>query len=304
MYLGHFGLNELPFTLTPNTRFYHPLPSHQDAYNLVIVALANGDGFIKVVGEVGTGKTLLCRSLLNALDVDAYVTVYLPNPVQTSVELHRAIADELGLDANLPASRLLGEIKSALLTHARQGCRVAFLVDEAQALSREALEALRLLTNLETESQKLFQVILFGQPELDNLLLSYDLRQLNQRIVYHCCLQPLTKQQVGAYVQRRLQAAGYERPMLFSQSALDLMHRASHGVPRIVNLLAHKAMLVAFGHGTAAVSKADVERAVDDSRLTLPNAMQANADVHWMLYGGVIVLTACATFALMYWEVI
>jgi len=266
MYEQHFGLSELPFSLTPNTHFFLNLPTHQEALNLILVALENGDGFVKIVGEVGAGKTLLCRKLLNAID-ERYVSAYIPNPYLNPDDLRRGFARELGVALdNLSGSyELLERLNQRLIALAADGKRVVLLVDEAQAMPEETIEALRLLTNLETESAKLFQVVLFGQPELDQLLARHSLRQLLQRITFSYRLQQLDAEGVGQYLNHRLARAGYNGVPLFDRTAVKLLTKASLGTPRLVNILGHKAMLCAYGKGDRRIGASHVQLAVKDT---------------------------------------
>ncbi|HPG24811.1 MAG TPA: AAA family ATPase, partial [Myxococcota bacterium] len=192
MYLNHFGLSGMPFEATSNGRIYVELPDHREAFNTILFALRSGEGFVKVVGEVGTGKTALCRNLLTALDGE-FVTAYLPNPAMRATDLLLSLADELGaaLPARTSAHVLKQQTRDLLLAIAREGGRVVILVDEAQTMPAATLEELRLLSNLETSDGKLVQVVLFGQPELDEKLEHYSLRQLQQRISFSARLEPL-----------------------------------------------------------------------------------------------------------------
>ena len=266
MYLEHFGLRQAPFNITPDTGFYYDSPSHQEALNTLLVALRSGTGFIKVTGEVGTGKTLLCRKLLNSLS-DDIVSAWLPNPFLNANALRMAFAEELGLEfpRNLGQHRLLKLITDRLLELAAAGKQVVLLIDEAQALPDETLEAVRLLTNLETEKQKLLLVVLFGQPELEARLEQPRIRQLKQRIIFSYRLRPLTGAETRAYVQHRLHAAGLPATELFAPRALRRLHRASRGIPRLINILGHKALMSAFGTGTRRISDRDVRRAIADT---------------------------------------
>jgi MSHA biogenesis protein MshM len=266
MYLQHFGLSELPFTLTPDTDFFFNHGSHQEALNVLLVALQGGEGFIKVTGEVGTGKTLMCRKLLNLLD-DNFVTAYLPNPLLTPAALHMALAEDLGIEfaRNIGQHRLLKLINERLVELSAQGRQIVLLLDESQAMPDDTLEALRLLTNLETEKRKLLQVVLFGQPELDTRIAQRNLRQLRQRVVFSYHLKPLSRRALGDYVQHRLQVADYQGPMLFSSGAIKQLHRASRGIPRLVNLLCHKALMAAYGSGMRRISRAHLQRAANDT---------------------------------------
>ncbi|RMF13448.1 MAG: AAA family ATPase [Gammaproteobacteria bacterium] len=266
MYEAHFGFRELPFTLTPNTHFYLNAATHQRAFQTVKVALESLEGFIKVVGEVGTGKTLLCRALLGALQSPFY-TAYIPNPCLEPQDLYCVVARELDMDV-APESRthvVLDQIQTRLIELAADGRQVVLLIDEAQALPEATIEAVRLLTNLETESRKLLQVVLFGQPELDVLLDQPHLRQLKQRITFQERLQPLSRDEVAQYVRHRISAAGYNGPDLFDSKALRAIAHSSGGIPRLVNILSHKALLAAYGEGARQVRRAHVKRAVNDT---------------------------------------
>ena len=215
-----------------------------------MLALNDGEGFVKISGEVGTGKTLLCRRLLQSLG-DDWVTAYLPNPNLDPDTLFLAIAEELGIkDAGgLDQFHLMRRINLALLDLARNKKRVAICIDEAQAMPVPTLEALRLLSNLETEKRKLLHIVLFGQPELDERLRRPEIRQLLQRITFHYRLRGVRKNEIGLYLSHRLRVAGYRGDELFSSAALRALHRASGGTPRLINILAHKSLLSVFGEG-------------------------------------------------------
>lgn len=267
MYLQHFQMTEKPFSLTPDTQFFLNYRSHKEALTTLRFALQDGEGFIKIVGEVGTGKTLLCRILLAQLDKTRFVTAYIPNPCLTPEELKAFIAAEIGADYHqgMPAHELTSAIYRRLLQIARQRKQVVLVVDEAQTMPRGTMEALRLLTNLETEKRKLLQVVILGQPELDELLRRDDLRQLKQRIVFAEKLKPFDARGVAAYLQHRLHASGCPQQNLFSPVALWLLTSASGGIPRLINILAHKSLLCAFGRGDKKIAGWHVARAVRDT---------------------------------------
>jgi MSHA biogenesis protein MshM len=250
MYLKHFGLLELPFRITPDTSFTYSIHAHQEALNTLILALNTGEGFVKISGEVGTGKTLLCRKLLQTLDA-GWLTAYLPNPDLDTDTLFQAIAEELGVTetAGLDQYHLLRRINKALLDHARAKKRVVLCIDEAQAMPVTTLESLRLLSNLETEKRKLLHIVLFGQPELDTHLKRPEIRQLLQRIAFQYHLCGVRKNEIGHYVAHRLRVAGYRGDGLFSPAALRALYGASGGIPRLINILAHKALMSAYGEG-------------------------------------------------------
>lgn len=266
MYRQHFGLKEHPFSLTPDTQFYFNSQSHREVLSTLLLALRHSEGFIKVVGEVGTGKTLLSRKLLSSLG-DNFITAYIPNPYLTPEELKWFLAEEIGIEYSpeTPSYQLLKDINLRLIKLAHQKQRVVLVVDEAQAMPRETMEALRLLTNLETEKRKLLQVVLFGQPELDELLDRDDLRQLKQRIVFAEYLQTIPSKNLSDYLGYRLSSAGYRGSFLFSSNATRLLYKASGGVPRLINVIAHKAMLAAYGQASSQVQRQHMVRAIMDT---------------------------------------
>jgi|SRR5438105_3895935 len=271
-YLSHFGLREPPFGITPDTNFFFACRASQEALNTLLVALHNGEGFLKITGEVGAGKTLLCRKFLSTLN-DRWVSAYIPNPSFEARSLLIALAEELEIRADgvVDQHRLLRLVTRQLLDLARAQKRVVLCLDESQAMPLDTLEALRLLTNLETEKRKLLQVVLFGQPELDQKLQSQAIRQLRQRIIFEQQLRGLAKDEVGAYVTHRLVVAGYAAGQLLGRTALAALHRASRGVPRLVNILMHKAMLLAYGEGSSTVELRHMRASIGDTpSATLP----------------------------------
>lgn len=267
MYLCHFGLTELPFGITPDTQFVYSAASHQEALNTLLLAVRGGEGFIKITGEVGTGKTLLCRRFLSMLGDDC-VAAYIPNPQLDGRALLVEIAEELGFartDAQDDAVHIIKHINQCLLDLAEQGKTVVLCIDEAQTMPVATLESLRLISNLETEKRKLIQIVLFGQPELDERLAQPAVRQLRQRIVFHYRMPALKRIELAAYVDHRLRVAGYHGARLFSGPARRALYRHSGGVPRLVNILAHKAMLSAFGEGADSVRWRHVRAAARDT---------------------------------------
>lgn len=266
MYLYHFGLRELPFSLTPNTSFYLPLQSHSEAMQVLLTALKTGEGFIKVTGEVGTGKTLLCRKLLNEIP-DAFEVAYIPNPALSPEEMRYALASELAIKGltRINQQQLSQKIQLKLLEFNQQGKGVVLIIDEAQTIPWETFEALRLFTNLETESRKLIQVVLFGQPELDKMLSSHRLRQLRQRITFSYQLRGLSKEELKEYVLHRMSVAGYNDPGLFDNASLSALHKYSKGIPRLVNVMCHKALMLVYGEGQTAVQKKHIALAAKDT---------------------------------------
>jgi MSHA biogenesis protein MshM len=269
MYTAHFGLRELPFGITPDTSFFFGSPHSQEALNTLLVAARTGEGFIKITGEVGTGKTLLCRKFMATLGPE-FVTAYIPNPYLEPRTLMLALADELEVayDKDADQHQVLKAITHRLLQLAGDDKRVLLCLDEAQAMPVETLEALRLLTNLETEKRKLLQIVLFGQPELNRKLELQSIRQLAQRITFHYHLGPLSRDDLDYYVAHRLRVAGYDGARLFSRGAVARLYAASGGVPRLVNILAHKSMMLSYGQGRQQVARAHVSAAARDTLAT------------------------------------
>lgn len=268
MYLQHFGLREFPFGITPDTSYFFSSEGSQEALNTLLIAARTGEGFIKITGEVGTGKTLLCRKLISSLGPDFYVA-YIPNPYLEPLALFMELGSELGLDMGQDAHPnqhlLLKALTNKLMDLTREGKRVVVCLDEVQAMPIETLEALRLLTNLETEKRKLLQVIIFGQPELEAKLNHPSIRQLKQRITFDYHLSPLLRAESDYYLHHRLMVAGWRGGRLFTPAALWLMKKKTKRVPRLINIVAHKAMLSAYGKGNKSVGVLDVLAASNDT---------------------------------------
>ena len=294
MYTAHFGLREAPFGITPDTSFFFTSPHSQEALNTLLVAARNGEGFIKITGEVGTGKTLLCRKFMATLGRE-FVTAYIPNPYLEPRTLMLALADELeiSLDRDVDQHQLLKAINYRLLELAADDKQVLLCLDEAQAIPIESLEALRLLTNLETEKRKLLQIVLFGQPELNRTLELDSIRQLAQRITFHYHLGPLTRDDMEYYLNHRLRVAGYTGARMFTRQAINKLYRASGGIPRLVNILAHKALMVSYGVGAQQVNASHVAEAAKDT------ISSKRAVTPWMLAVPALAAAAGLTWALI-----
>ncbi len=264
MYLNHFKLKEPPFNITSDTSFFMNRAGYQDALNVLTVALRSGEGFVKVTGEVGVGKTILCKTLMKNINKD-FVTAYIHNPFIKADSLFFAIADALSVqyEEGISQHKLMKLLTRELLNRHRSGKKVVVCLDEVQAMPVQTLESLRLLTNLETEKRKLLQVVLFGQPELDNLLSSPSVRQLKQRITYTYKLMPLNKVATASYIKHRLQVAGCEET-LFTKRACDAVHRQSEGLPRLINVLCHKSLMCAYGEGKKQVTHKHIRLAARD----------------------------------------
>ena len=297
MYQAHFGLREAPFGLTPDTSFFFNGPQSQKALNTLLVAARNGEGFIKITGEVGTGKTFLCRKFMQSLGPE-FVTAYIPNPNLAPHSLILALADELAvlLPKDADQHQLLKSINLRLLNLAAQGKRVLLCLDEAQAIPVDSLEALRLLTNLETEKRKLLQIVLFGQPELDAKLALPEIRQLAQRITFHYHLGPLSRDDVEFYVAHRLRVAGFDGARLFSRGGVARLYAASGGIPRLVNIMAHKSLMVAYGEGRQQVIRRHVALAASD---TVASRSAWRARWPWLAGAGVLAAACTLSWTLL-----
>ena len=266
MYLSYFQFTEWPFSTTPDPRFVYLSPRHEEAFAHLLYGVKEHGGFVQLTGEVGTGKTTICRYFLDRIPANVDVAMVL-NPMLTPEELLATVCEELGAPPPAEAPTRKGYVDALyghLLTAHQQGRRTVLIVDEAQNVSAESLEQLRLLTNLETEKQKLLQIVLIGQPELIALLRRKDLRQLAQRITARYHLLPFTEADTRAYVLHRLRVAGCAA-RLFSDPALRQVHRAARGIPRLINVVCDRALLGAYAQGHARVNVATVRRAAREA---------------------------------------
>lgn len=299
MYLEHFGLTEPPFKITPVTDFFFPGANRAEILDALLYAITDSEGIIKVTGEVGSGKTMLCRMLLER-HPEKVETVYLANPSLTREEMLYAIAD--GLNLNLEGQRvniILQTLQNHLELKLAQGKRVVILVDEAHAMPLGTMEELRLLYNLQVGNHKLLHIVLFGQPELNDKLSQPNMRQLKDRIVHHFSMLPLSQNIIETYLQFRMRTAGYRGPPLFSSTAAALIGKASQGLMRRVNILADKAMLAAFIENTYNIEVRHVQAAIRDSELTPP------AQAWWQrknnVIAGISILSAAIVIAGAAW---
>ena len=288
MYTDFFGLREKPFALSPDPRYLFLSGSHREALAHLLYGIEEGEGFIAITGEVGTGKTTLCRTLIERLGSETEVA-FLFNPIGSGLELLQAIAREFGLDAtNATRAELNDRLNRFLLEKKSRGQRVLLIVDEAQDLSPETLEEIRLLSNLETSSSKLIQILLLGQPELARKLDSSELRQLRQRIGVRWNLGSLSSRETRDYVRHRLRVAGVSSRHVFSDSALRLVHRRTQGVPRLINVLCDRSLLAAFAAEKGTVTPSVVRRAAREVPDTQPRVLQP-VSVLMGLSGGFLV---------------
>ncbi|MES2499668.1 MAG: AAA family ATPase [Pseudomonadota bacterium] len=270
MYYAHFGLKEPPFKITPNTEVFYTGGKRGAVLDALIYAILNGEGIVKVVGEVGSGKTMLCRMLQTMLP-EKIESIYLANPSVAPEDILHAIAFELQLKLPKNADRLkvMQVLQSHLLARHTAGKQVVIFVEEAQGMPLATLEEIRLLSNLETKHDKLLQIVLFGQPELDENLNQTQIRQLRERITHSFNLAPLEPKEIGEYLIFRLRAAGYFGPHLFTKSAVKTIASSAQGLVRRVNILADKALLAAFAENLYQVTPKQVRAAIKDSEFGL-----------------------------------
>ncbi|MDP2031768.1 MAG: AAA family ATPase [Thiobacillus sp.] len=267
MYLDYFGLKEAPFRITPNTEYWHAGGQRGEMLAALLYAIGQGEGIIKVVGEVGSGKTMLCRKLVAQLP-DSVDSVYLGNPTLSPDDMLAAILADLGSDTpeNGRQARL-AQLNATLLARHQEGRRVVVFVEEAQGIALDSLEFLRLLTNLETATDKLLQIVLFGQPELDVQLADPRIRQLKDRITLSLNLSPLAQAEIADYLRARLAVAGYRGPDLFPAALITRMTQLSGGLSRRINVLADKTLLAAYAGQTHTLTPAHLEAAAGDAEM-------------------------------------
>jgi len=297
IYLQHFGLQKAPFSLTADPSFYINFIPHKEALEVITTALSIGEGILKITGEVGTGKTLLCNKLQQQLS-DQFVLCNIDNPYITAHELRCVLAEKIGVEiTNVDDQYLLtGLIKKRLLSLFDDGKKVLVLVDEAQALPDSTLEALRLFSNLETTTHKLLQVVLFGQPELDIRLGDPKLRQLRQRITFSYQLRALCESEIEHYISQRLKQAGYRGAPLFTRKICKKISQASRGIPRLINVLCHKVLMMSYGLQHYKISEKLVREAVSDTEDAYPIQKLS----YW--WAGMFLFVILNLILLSYWQ--
>lgn len=262
MYLSFYKLNEYPFSITPDPRFLYFTPHHREAYDHLMYGIKHRKGFIELTGEVGSGKTTLCRAVLAELAKDVETALIL-NPSLTETQLLKALLNDFGLEVR-GRDRLdyIERLNQFLLQKNREGANVALLIDEAQDLSPQVMEQVRLLSNLETDQSKLIQIVLCGQPELEKRLARPDLRQLRQRITVRYKIPPLSLEDTGMYIRHRLWVAGADGSIVFEPDAVREVHRYAHGTARLVNAVCDNALLAGYVDQTYTISVGCVRRAI------------------------------------------
>ncbi|MGH8662964.1 MAG: AAA family ATPase [Burkholderiales bacterium] len=299
MYYAHFGLNEAPFRITPNTEVFFAGGNRGAILDALIYAIAQGEGIVKVTGEVGTGKTMLCNMLQSRLPAQIE-TVYLAHPSVSPEEILHAIAFELQLKVARDANRMevMQALYSYLLERHAQNKQVVIFVEESQNMPIATLEEVRLLSNLETGKHKLLQIVLFGQPELDENLRQPHIRQLRERITHSFALPPLAAQEIGEYLMFRMRAVGYRGPDLFSAPVVKRIAHASAGLTRRVNLIADKALLAAFAENTHTVQPKHIAAAIRDSEFARDAATATDSRKRWLIAAATVLVAAGAA---LYW---
>ncbi len=266
MYLNHYKLKELPFSVTPDPKFLYPTSQHRTALNHLLFGIRQRKGFVLLTGEVGAGKTMLCRKLLNSLGED-YHTALILNPMLTATQLLKAIAAEFGIGARC-RDRLscITRLNRFLLAVHEAERDAVLVIDEAQDMSRELLETVRLLSNLETDSRKLLQIVLVGQPELRRKINSPTLRQLSQRITVRYHLSPMSRSETAQYLRHRLLVAGAGEAVKFDEEAIDEIYNYSDGTPRLINAISDRTLLAGFLNGAESINGKTVQLAIGDMK--------------------------------------
>jgi len=266
MYLYHFDMNNFPFGHTPDTKLFCPTNTHIEAINVLLFSINSGEAFCKITGEVGSGKTMLCRLLLKKLE-DNRTLAYIPNPNISTRSLHYALAKELGLrvNSNSREDQISQSIQTRLIKLNKSKGAVVLIIDEAQTLSDEALEALRLFTNIETEQKKLLQIILFAQPELDKKLKNKKLRQIKQRISFSYQLKKLSASQTLIYIRHRLNRTCNSHQIHINVFTTFILFLISKGTPRLINILCHKSLLLAYAKNKYQITLINVIKSAIDT---------------------------------------
>jgi len=303
MYYSHFGLKDPPFKITPNTEVFFTGSNRGAVLDALIYAITNGEGIVKVVGEVGSGKTMLCRMLQTMLP-EQVESIYLANPSVAPEDVLHAIAFELQLKLPKNADRL--KVMQALQTHLLKrheaGKQVVIFVEEAQGMPLATLEEIRLLSNLETKHDKLLQIVLFGQPELDENLNQSNIRQLRERITHSFNLAPLQSNEIGEYLIFRLRAAGYFGPHLFTPAAIKKLSNAAQGLVRRVNILADKSLLAAFADNVYQVTPKHVQAAIADSEFGIEQSKIAAKHHKFIMWASLLALGLMLGFLASNWQ--
>ena len=301
LYLEHFGLDEPPFRITPHTDFFFDGAERGATLEALAYAVVHDEGIVKVSGEVGSGKTMLCRMLMERLPPEVE-TIYLATPSLARDEILHAIADELQLKLSERRTVALRELQEHLIQLYGAGRRVVILIDEAHVMPEDTLEQVRLLSNLESSRHKLLQIVLFGQPELDDTLAKPSLRQLRDRITHSFRMRPLSPAEVATYLAFRMRAAGYRGPDVFAARGARLLARVSGGLTRRINILADKALLAAYSESSHAVTERHVKASVADSEFAAAAPARAPARPVLLVAAGITLGVLIGVALHIYWS--
>ena len=267
MYEKFYGFKDKPFNLTPDSRFFYPSSKHEEALNCLLLAISERSGFVVITGEIGSGKTTVCRALINRLDPATKVALVL-NTHLSRKELLTTILEDLEIEyRSTSKTHLIAALNDYLVKKIADDINVVLIIDEAQNLAPSVIEELRMLSNLETEREKLIQIILIGQPELRKKLLMPKLEQFRQRVIFNYHLQPLTPEETKAYIIHRLKKAGNEKADIFTDEAIAEIHLQSNGVPRLINLVCHNALINGLVADVRVINKELVSEAANESIL-------------------------------------
>lgn len=265
MYENYYGFTDKPFNLTPDSKFFYASAKHEEALNCLLLAVSERNGFVVITGEIGSGKTTVCRTLINRLDATTKVALIL-NTHLGKKELLTTVLEDLGIEyRSTSKTHLLSAFNKFLLEQAAKDINVVLIIDEAQNLSPSVIEEVRMLSNLETEREKLIQIILMGQPELRHKLALPKLEQFRQRIVFHYHLDPLTQEETREYIKHRLKKAGNERANVFMESAIDAVYKYSKGLPRLINIICHNALILGLACETRTITPSIIEGTIRES---------------------------------------
>ncbi len=278
MYEKFYGFADKPFNMTPDSKFFYPSAKHEEALNCLLLAISERNGFVVITGEIGSGKTTVCRTLLNKLDQTTKVALVL-NTHLGKKELLTTILEDLGIEyRSTSKTHLLSALNKYLIDQASKEVNVVVIIDEAQNLSPSVLEEVRMLSNLETETEKLIQIILLGQPELKKKLSMPKLEQFRQRVVFHYHLEPLNREETGEYIRHRLKKAGNSPADIFTEDAINEIYRHSKGVPRLINVICHNALISGLVYETKKITAKTALEAIAETTNGLSYAENRKSD--------------------------
>ena len=265
MYEKYYGLTDKPFNLTPDSKFFFASAKHEEALNCLLLAISERNGFVVITGEIGSGKTTVCRTLLSRLDQATKVALVL-NTHLGKKELLTTVLEDLGIEYRSNSkTHLLSALNDYLIEQASKDVNVVLIIDEAQNLTPSVLEEVRMLSNLETETEKLIQIVLLGQPELKKKLAMPQLEQFRQRVVFHYHLAPLNRKESGEYIKHRLKKSGNAAADIFTEDAIDEIYKHSKGVPRVINIMCHNALIDGLVYETRSINQKIALEAIDEA---------------------------------------